>query len=222
MIIAKEEFTLKVLGKKWLSDDTFELSCTRPGDFVFKPGQYVTFCLGQVQREYTIISSVHDERLSFLVKVVPGGEVSNYLAGIRPGDEIDISKPRGYLTKRTSGRPSVFVATGTGIAPFVSMAGSGVTTDYLLHGAAYRNGLFYSDKLQQCSGNYIPCLSRGDGPRDKSSQVYHGYVTAFLEHILPPGEYDFYLCGKWDMIREATHVIDKRFPRATINSEGFY
>jgi ferredoxin-NADP reductase len=47
-------------------------------------------------------------------------------------------------------------------------------------------------------------------------------VTDFLEQKLSPGSYDFYLCGRGEMVRDATHIIDRRFPGARVFSELFF
>ena len=52
--------------------------------------------------------------------------------------------------------------------------------------------------------------------------AFQGRVTEYLASLLAPGQYDFYLCGRREMIREATLLIDERFPGGRIYSEPFY
>ena len=215
-------YPVSVTGRNWLTSEVYELNCTRPEGFKFRCGQHVSLGIDEEERYYTIVSPEHSNSLSFLIKKVPQGIVSIALATLPIGSTIEINSARGYLVPRVTERQRVFVATGTGIAPFVSMISSGKEVDYLLHGARDLENLYYQDSFADTVSFYIRCLSRQPRQVDTENGIYTGYVTTFIEHSLPRGIYDFYLCGKWDMIREVTHAIDKRFPDANIYSEGFY
>jgi ferredoxin-NADP reductase len=113
----------------------------------------------------------------------------------------------------------VFVATGTGIAPFCSMAGSGVNGFILLHGVATPEELYYRAFLQPQAAGYQPCLSES---RPAAAGHFAGRVTDYLATQLPRRIYDFYLCGRRDMVRDATFVVDERFEGSLVYSEIFY
>jgi NAD(P)H-flavin reductase len=113
----------------------------------------------------------------------------------------------------------VFVATGTGIAPFCSMAASGVSGFIMLHGAETPDDLYYQYVIASCARQYVPCLS--GRPRDRTG-VFSGRVTDYMAMHVTPGAYDFYLCGRQEMIRDATLIVDERFPGSLIYSETFY
>ena len=49
-----------------------------------------------------------------------------------------------------------------------------------------------------------------------------GRVTEYLDQHLTPGTYDFYLCGRSEMIRDVTLLIDERFPGSLVYTELFY
>ncbi len=215
-------YPVVVTGRNWLTPDVYELNCTRPEGFKFRCGQHVSLRVGEEERYYTIVSSENSSSLSFLIKKVPQGAVSLALATQSIESMIEINRPSGYLVPRVTERQRVFVATGTGIAPFVSMIASGKEVDYLLHGARDLENFYYQDTFVDAVPFYIRCLSRQSGQGGTGNDIYAGYVTIFIEQSLPQGTYDFYLCGKWDMIREATHAVDNRFPDANIYSEGFY
>jgi len=51
---------------------------------------------------------------------------------------------------------------------------------------------------------------------------FAGRVTDYLETELPPLPYDFYLCGRSDMIRDATLLVDERFSDSYVYTEIFY
>lgn len=222
MINNQMRYPVVLTGRNWLTSDVYELNCTRPEGFSFHCGQHVGLRAEEEERDYTIVSPVSSTCLSFLIKKVPPGTLSTALATLSIGSTIEITRPRGYLVPRVTKRQRVFVATGTGIAPFVAMIASGNKVDYLLHGARDLDNLYYQDTFIDTVPFYIRCLSQLSGQGDVENHIYAGYVTTFIEQSLPQGTYDFYLCGKWDMIRDVTHTIDNRFPDANIYSEGFY
>jgi hypothetical protein len=47
-------------------------------------------------------------------------------------------------------------------------------------------------------------------------------VTDYIRNRLPPRTYDFYLCGRQDMIRDVTLLVDERFDGSLVYSEIFY
>ncbi|WP_028580683.1 ferredoxin--NADP reductase [Desulfogranum japonicum] len=210
-----------LLDRVWLSEDTFQLKCTRPEEFTFLPGQHVSFSVGNFCREYTMVSADTDDFLLFLIKRLPEGKLSPQLADMPLQTQIAISPPAGYLVNRNSPDMQVFVATGTGIAPFISMVRSGARDFTLIHGARDRVELFYEKELQKHAASYIRCLTTSKAVNCNLEGFYSGRVTSFLKKSFTEGRYAFYLCGVWEMIQEVTHIIDERFPASVIYSEGY-
>lgn len=213
--------SVSVLALRWLDAEAFELTCTRPPDFSFLAGQYVTLSLDDTGREYTIISAPDEPELKFLIKHLSSGALSAKLARLEPGNRLCLERVKGYLTYRSTSKTAVFVATGVGIAPFVAMAGHGITGFTLVHGARSLSGLYYRQQLMAAAGSYAACLS-GPAPAVNSGiPVYQGYVTGYVRNNLPPGPYEFYLCGSRAMIHDMTHMLDEHFPGAVIYSEAY-
>jgi NAD(P)H-flavin reductase len=111
------------------------------------------------------------------------------------------------------------VATGTGLAPFVSMARSGVAGFILLHGVNSAKDLYYTSVFKSAAKQYLPCISETD---KLAGEYFRGRVTDYLQKNLTPGLYDFYLCGRREMIRDVTFLVDERFPGSFIFTEIFY
>lgn len=214
-------FPIRIRSRIWLDAECFELTCTRPPDFSFAPGQYVAFHVQGQTREYTILSGPDEDGLRFLVRRMEQGAVSRFLAEVEPGSMLAISRAKGYLIYRPGNRPVFFAATGVGIAPFVAMAAAGVRGFALLHGAADVAGLHYRSQLLDAAGQYIPCLSRPGRADPPLPGLFHGRVTAWVRQHLAPGSYDFYLCGSPEMIRDMTHLLDQSFAGTRIYSEAF-
>jgi benzoate/toluate 1,2-dioxygenase reductase subunit len=216
-----------VASLRYLSEATFELSLNRPPSFEFTPGQHVTLTLGGRGREYTMVSAPPARTLDFCIRVTGGGLPSR-LAAVQTGAPIGLSMPTGYFTYRHSGRRAVFAATGTGIAPFASYARAGAAGYVLLHGVRARGELYYMDLLRSRALDYVPCLSGASdnavvsGAPVGPGKVYEGRLTAYMLERLDPGAYDFYLCGRSDMIVDAVKIVDGRFPGSYVYTEPFF
>ncbi len=213
-------WSISVQERVWLNSDNFALTCTRPEGFHFLAGQYVSLGLPGVEREYTITSPPDAQELRFLVKRVVGGRMSEVLAGMAMGEQLAMARPKGYLTYRPTRREVVFVGTGVGIAPYVAMAAAGVRGFTLIQGARLASGLLYRRELMAAAGRYVACLSGKDEDLTAAG-AFPGYVTAWVEANLPPGTYDFYLCGSRAMIHDMTHLLDRSFADAVIYSEAY-
>jgi benzoate/toluate 1,2-dioxygenase reductase subunit len=115
------------------------------------------------------------------------------------------------------------VATGTGIAPFAAMARAGVRGFLLLHGVREPEELYYEALFRGAAARVVPCLTgHGSGGPPRHEQAFPGRVTAYIEAHLPRRPYDFYLCGREEMIRDVTFLVDEGFPGSRVYSEIFF
>lgn len=214
-----KSYTTALLRRRWLSEKTFEITLSRPAGFEFEAGQRISLRMDPHERDYSIASAPGDAELTLCVRSVSGGKVSHFLSTTDIRASLTIRGPSGYFTYKSSSSPAVFVATGTGIAPFRSMVGSGVRGYILLHGVRSPADLYYASLFQQSADSYIPCLSE---TKKLSADYFQGTVTQYLAQPLKSGSYDFYLCGRREMIRDVTHLIDERFPESLVYTELFY
>ena len=212
-------FSAELIDRQWLTQKTFEIKISKPPSYIIRAGQRVRIFYQTMDRDYTPVSAPADPEITFCIRKVDTGKFSPLLSTANIGTRLDISKPDGYFTFKPSGRPPVFVATGTGIAPFCSMVRAGITGFTLLHGVDSPHDLYYQSELNPAANRYIPCIS---GEYSSSGEYFHGRVTDYLQKHLPPAQYDFYLCGRREMIREVTWLVDERFSGSLIYSEQFY
>jgi len=105
----------------------FEVVDDQPFDFA--PGQFVGVeakfgARGFRRSPYCILSDPGDSpRFDLLVRAVPQGPLSLYLAALRPGDELVFRGPTGRsMVPRSADRELVLMATGTGVAPLLSLS----------------------------------------------------------------------------------------------------
>lgn len=214
--------SVTVSGLTWLADHTFEIRFHRPNGFEFVPGQKIGIVHGTIYRDYSLISSTHDSELSICVRMIPGGKLSPTLARAKTGDGFNITAAFGFFIYQSSRYPAVFIATSTGIAPFVAFANDGVKDYHLLHGARARAELYYRDTLLGAAQKYTPCLPEREVKEGMAHDAFHGRVTTFLGQQLKPGVYDFYLCGRGEMIRDAMRIIDLKFGRSRVFTELYF
>ena len=215
-------FTLRLSNRKWMTDTTFELTFDRPSGFTYIAGQRIRLTLDNVERDYSLISTPRDNTLSICSRYIPNGSLTPVLANLEYGRDINASGPFGYFTWYASSRPAVCVATGTGVAPFLAFVRSGARPRLLLHGVRSIEELFYRDELSSAVDHYMPCLSSATPLAEVDNDIFAGRVTNYLNEHLRAGRYDFYLCGRGDMIREVTHLVDRNFPGSKVFSERFY
>lgn len=214
----------RLLGVRWLSPSAYVLRLAR-GALQFEPGQYVTLGVAgsTARREYSVYSGCGDPFLEVLIKQVEGGSVSRRLALLSGEAVLECDGPFGYFTippERRDG-PLLFVASGTGVAPFHSFARSHPGLDYrLLHGV--RTAAECYDSTHYPPDRYLPCLSRvaaEEAPRGS----YRGRVTDWLsDHPVAPGT-ACYLCGNSEMIFAAFDILKRQgIPGADLFAEVYF
>lgn len=222
------QYTVAIRDLRWLSSGTYELIVERPSGYSFRSGQKVSCRLQesrgriwhQVQREYSLAGAPEEDCLRLCIRYIPGDGLSAALARAGVGDSLEISDAYGFFIYRPGN--AVFVATGTGIAPFAAHARAGVCGFTLLHGVRHIEELYYRDLLEQAAGSYVACISGGVPKGRQQECLLNGRVTEYMEDHLPRANYDFYLCGNGAMLRDAMAIVDRVFPASKIYSEMFY
>lgn len=210
-VIVKENITLGNGG--------YLLSFERP--FNFKAGQSIgiTTNLDLPPRLYSLASGENDLMVSVLYKVMNEGQLTPQLSQLKAGDALYISAPSGSFA--TADGNSIWVASGTGIAPFIAMLKSGYQAPaLLLQGSSVTQGLWFSDFFAKRLGNkYIPCITR-----QPDAAGFHGRVTQKLEDIdFDADETSFLLCGRAEMVVDSRDIlINRGVPFNRIISEIYF
>jgi len=213
---------IELMQRRRLTKNAFEVELTRPPAFEFKAGQTIRFIHESMERYYSLISTPDDPTLVLCVYDVPHGRFSPVLAQAEIGAAFRITGPHGYFTFNPSERPPVFVATGTGIAPFVSMGRSGLADFDIIHEVNSAADLYYQELFRKIALKYTPCLLAQSETDLIPPGTFQGNAAGFIKENLPPASYDFYLCGEGDMTREVTLLADEHFPGSYIFKEVFF
>jgi len=194
-----------------LSDTTTEFSIALPDRQAlgFLPGQYVNIQVpGTDQtRSYSFSSGPAADEVVFLLRNTPSGALPTYLRErAKEGDRIEFQGPLGSFYLRPLRRPALFLAGGTGLAPFLAMLDklSDEGADYPVHlifGVTTEADLVKLDQLESYTSR-LPSFSFSCCVADEdSSYPRKGYVTRYIqpEH-LNGGDVDVYLCGPPPMV----------------------
>ncbi|MBI5410651.1 MAG: hypothetical protein HZA21_01515 [Nitrospirae bacterium] len=203
-----------------------------PEEIHFKAGQFVSFEVPHpklnkpVTRPYSIASPPSQrDRISLLLNLVPGGPGSTYLFSLKEGDEIRFKGSAGSFYLREEGpRDLLFVATGTGIAPFRSMLDHvferGFSRSATLYwGLRSRRDLYYQKEFEALAKrhknfSFITTLSRTEPGSQSEWPEWHGTtgrVSKLVEERASSvTNLAVYLCGNSSMISEVSALINKK------------
>lgn len=177
-------------------------------DLSFRPGQHlVVGVLGMSDaREYSIYSGKDEEYLEILVREVENGVVSKKLRRLNPGNTLEVNGPYGFFLTNAqppANKKILFIASGTGIAPFHSFVKTYPEADYtIIHGIRTIDEAYESDIYKK--GRYISCTSR-----DVNGN-FHGRLTSYLQNAEIEKDTMIYLCGNSDMVFDAIDILQSK------------
>jgi ferredoxin-NADP reductase len=210
--------TYSVLDVKNKTNETFCLKIEKP-KVLIRAGQCFNVGLPgmDINREYSMYSDANAHYLEFLIRAVEGGLVSKRLQQLKVGEQVEVDGPYGEFCIKSAQlkRKFVFIASGTGVAPFHSFIKTFPDIDYkLIHGVRYATEKY--DEADYLPERYIPCISRNDiGPRIRADE--------FLSENPIDNESLVYLCGNRNMIVNCVQVLlDQGLSGDQIISEVFF
>lgn len=197
--------------------------------FDFLPGQFVTLDLpihekpNKRWRSYSIASWPDGTNVfELLIVILDGGAGTTYLFNeVKEGSELTLRGAQGVFTLPESlEKDYYFICTGTGIAPFRSMAHYIQLHNIphkninLIFGTRTKNDLLYCDELKRLEMemegfHFFPTLSREewDGCCGYVHAIYENMVREKMNGSAEPPPANFYLCGWKAMIDEAKQRI---------------
>jgi ferredoxin--NADP+ reductase len=209
----------KVTNIEAVANGVFVLSFVR--DFKFTAGQVVAIDLipDGKPRLYSIASGENETNIDILFYEKKDGQLTPFLSKLLPGDIIYVSDPFG--TFRTEPGKAYWIASGTGVAPFVSMVRSGLAKNKtLIHGGRMDENFYFSSLLEkEIINNYIRCNSQ-----QEDTLHFKGRLTEWLKtkaNFVPESKY--YLCGSAEMVVQVRDLlISKGIHFQNIISETYF
>jgi ferredoxin-NADP reductase len=215
--MARQTFTATLARSTDLSDQTkhLEFHARELPQFDFIAGQFVSMMAPKEGREITRAYSIaspprSDPSFDICLNRVPGGFFSNFLCDMKEGETVNFHGPHGLFTLRNPLRDSIFIATGTGIAPMRGMV-QWLFADpsrnqghefWLVYGTRYAKDIYYREEFEELARenpnfHYIVTLSR-EGPEWTGER---GYVQEKVRKIVTGRtDMDAYICGLNDMV----------------------
>jgi benzoate/toluate 1,2-dioxygenase reductase subunit len=206
-----QDFNARLKGVQRLSPTTIAFSMSLEGrdGLCYLAGQYVNVLVPGTdqRRSYSFSSAPGSAELSFLVRDIPRGAMSSFLReNAKPGTSMEFVGPAGSFYLREIKRPLLFLAGGTGLAPFLSMLGRIAATGsahpvHLIYGVTNDEDLVGIEQLKQFAdripGFTFSCCVAGEA----GAYPQKGYVTRYIEpgHV-NDGDVDIYLCGPPAMV----------------------
>ncbi len=184
-----------------------------PKNIEFKAGQYVQLeskKYGKVKqvvsRAYSMSSPPFEEdKIELIIRLVPDGIMTNYVhKQLHQGDDISFTGPYGEFFIRDSKADMIFVAGGSGMAPFKSILADlekqqSKRRIVYLFGARTEKDLFLVDEMRHFEDTladftFIPVLSQADEDSDWKGKK--GYIPPILkDYVKDPDNTEGYLCG---------------------------
>lgn len=230
---AAARYTGELAALQRLSSTTVKIGIDVPNrdQLAYLPGQYVNLTVpgADVTRSYSFSNAPHEQRLTFLIKLTPGGAMSSYLTErAAVGDTIEFTGPHGAFFLREADRPALMLAGGTGLAPILSMLGamqaqSSGRRVHLIYSVNTDADLVALDELAQASAqlagfswDYCVADPNSAAPNKGPDKAY---VTSLIrtEHLYD-GDVAIYVCGPPPMV----DAVRQHFSAAGLEPTGFY
>lgn len=218
-LVYDSEKRLRVLNVVNLTPSTYLLRLERK-NIRFKAGQHISLGVtADDTRQYSIYSGEKDNYIEVLVKEVKEGIVSKQLKYCSIGDYLYYDGPIGYFKLDTdvmSKTNYLFLASGTGIAPFHSFIRSYSDLNYtLIHSVRYAFEAYGRDEYDK--DKYILCTTRDD------KGDYFRRLTDYLKENPVDINTHVYLCGNCDMIHDAYDILlEQGIPSENLHAEVYF
>ena len=250
--IVKDPYNATVVGREEINPQLLILR-VKPDSavFDFKPGQFgVLGMLGGaarctdstpeekpgepdkiIRRAYSIASSSLEKRyVEFYLTLITTGALTPRLFALKHGSRVFMGpKASGIFTleKVAPEKAVILVATGTGLAPYVSMLRTMLVHDsqrkyVILHGSRYSWDLGYRGELESLARlrpnfTYIPSITRAESDPHFAGHI--GRLQVLMEQgvvekesgvVMDPAKTEVFLCGNPDMVKVVTTLLQTK------------
>ncbi len=210
--------TARLTQSEILSDRTKHLEFEVQGEpqFNFIAGQFISVREPRsdgklITRAYSLASPPRcDNRFDLCLNRVDEGFMSNYLCDLEPGHDVHFNGPHGHFVLKPERKDAIFIATGTGIAPFRGMLQWLLADEerhrghqfWLVYGTRFEKDIYYREEFEQLAKehpnfSYVVTLSRPS----EAWQGATGYVQEHVRQIVGDRKnMEAYICGLNNMV----------------------
>lgn len=218
--LKSKEGKLKVIEVDHYTDSLFKFKLTKPDGFEFKSGQFTMIGLdGTPKRAYSLTSGPSDNFIEFYSIKVTDGALTSKLKNIQVGDFVHVSnKPTGNLLVEnlTEGTDLWLLATGTGIAPFISMLCDDYTYQrfsniHVVWSVRENNELTSFDSfLKSLDVDYTPIVTRDENWQGERSRITTLIKDGKILNNSTSDNDKVMLCGNIDFNIEIQDMLQER------------
>lgn len=217
-------YTATVEHASWITPTIRDITLCLPTRATWEPGQYALVRVTPYQWRPYSLATPSGRIVRLLVDTRTGGHGAAWATRAAPGDQVTLELPYGhFLNDAATGdthpddtprRRRIFVATGTGIAPFLAeFSDAARANDTLIVGYSTTSDDLTS-RLTATLPRVVTCISREDAPG-----CFHGRVTHYLRaHGIDPHA-DYYVCGSPLMVADVARLI--RDAGGRVHTESF-
>ena len=207
---------VEIIEVEHYTDRLFRFRTKKPNDFTFRAGEFTMIGMGDddVIRAYSITSAPEDPFLEFYSIKVPDGPLTSRLQHVKVGDTIEVGdRPTGSLTTQfiKPGNDLWLMATGTGIAPYISLLRDGeifelyerIHVTWTVRTPAEL--LSYNELLQDLDIDYFPTVTQEEfvNPGRIQNYIKSGAVLANSS----PETDRIMLCGSIEFNKEMKELL---------------
>lgn len=207
---------LKITEVEHYTDTLFRIRTERPDEYQFLAGQFTMIGMGDddTLRAYSYASGPDDPYLEFYSIKVPDGPLTSRLQHVEPGDSIEVwNKPTGslLLDNLEPGGDLWLLATGTGIAPFISLLKEPMTytsydTVHVVWSVRYASELSsYNNFLENCPAEYFPTVTREEFANTGRIQSHISSGKIFNNAV--PEQDRVMICGSIDFNADIKNLL---------------
>ena len=220
-----EKFQSEVINIIQLTNNVKHFTISVPKDFNFIPGQYISIIKDnpndgiKLRRPYSIVSKVNSNisynSIDLCIKILENGNITPLLNKLKKGDKIECLGPLGNfkISEESKDKNTIFISTGVGIAPFISMIEFILEKSNKKHkvklitGYKTNEDILYEKELKSLENKhsnfkYYSILSESDTGNG-------GRVQKLVEEHFDKNA-DYYICGLKDMISSVRLLILKK------------
>ena len=193
-----------------MSPTTRDITLELPECATWEAGQYALVRVAPFEWRPYSLASAPGRTVRLLVDVRTKGMGASWASTIAPGDDVDLELPYGHwlvtpdrgTTEAEAPDRRIFIATGTGIAPFLTAFEAGRRDDDILIVGYSRTEDDLTSRVDTPLPRLIRCVSREAAPG-----AFHGRITDYLnaEGIDPQATY--YVCGSAHIVRDISRII---------------
>ena len=220
----------RVIENRHWTDTLFSLRVASPR-LRFEAGQFVRIALDiggeRIARPFSFVNAPDDAVLEFYGVIVPQGPLSPPLARLKTGEPLFIAdNPSGFLvlSEVPAAEDLWLLATGTGIAPFLSILRTATPWEryrrlILVHAVRHANELVYGDLILQLTAQRLQLTYLRMVSREELSESLQGRIPAAIQDgrleaaagaPIAPERSQFMLCGNPGMLKDAAAALALR------------